>query len=528
MKKVLVAFLYLFLVSCAMSVTPENKFEKGEYIAGVNILASNYDVKSARLKEKNKPWKDKDVAYLKNTVNKLSVMAQENIVGAAATDYHTRIENYKLLLTMKTQLQNKSYSQFIEDFLTMHDEQVLKKKIAEQFYEQANAVVVNGSQDYLRKAKIYREGLSYYAYKDISKRAEDNQRLYYKTAAEEFYSQAKDNVNKQDYKQAAINFRKAHEVYLPLGKYKDSAKLAAVYEKKWRTIEAENHYHTAQSIVRNASNSSDYRKASELFRQAADLYRAYGDYKNSQKLTVIYDKKWRTMDAEDSYQRGQEISRNATRLKDYRDASVYYSKAAQVYSPYGDYKGASQLADSHYKKGLVSIFINTDGIDSRDIRSELDKSFVRFVPTSAQANLIIHVRTKGDYQINKEEAKVFNRTVHERVGTEKVDDGNGNLIDRPVMKETAYVEYSQTTTNKAYIKAWVHIWGIYEQTKHYYGQSTSSETLHWFSNGAPARFKPYTKGRLSNKEKLFEQARTNLWWNMRDDIHYLSSQLDDL
>ena len=49
MKKLLTAFLCLLLVSCAMPVTPESKFKKGDYIAGVKILASNYDVKSARL-----------------------------------------------------------------------------------------------------------------------------------------------------------------------------------------------------------------------------------------------------------------------------------------------------------------------------------------------------------------------------------------------------------------------------------------------------------------------------------------------
>lgn len=49
-------------------------------------------------------------------------------------------------------------------------------------------------------------------------------------------------MKEHNYKQAAENFRKAHKVYLPLGKYKDSAKLADIYEKKWRTIEAENQY----------------------------------------------------------------------------------------------------------------------------------------------------------------------------------------------------------------------------------------------------------------------------------------------
>ncbi len=38
-------------------------------------------------------------------------------------------------------------------------------------------------------------------------------------------------MKERNYKQAAENFRKAHEVYLPLGNYKDSAKQADIYEK---------------------------------------------------------------------------------------------------------------------------------------------------------------------------------------------------------------------------------------------------------------------------------------------------------
>ncbi|PIT07682.1 hypothetical protein BHC46_08140 [Snodgrassella alvi] len=96
-----------------LPVKPEDKFKTGDYIGGVKILATNLNAKSQKLKQQNKPWKDKDILYLQATVGSLTEMAQKNIQQAAATDYDTRIKNYQLLLALKTELEDKSYSSYI-------------------------------------------------------------------------------------------------------------------------------------------------------------------------------------------------------------------------------------------------------------------------------------------------------------------------------------------------------------------------------------------------------------------------------
>lgn len=233
MQKLFVITLSILLASCSLFFdNPEDKFNQGDYSGGIKILAQNYNAKSERLKKKNKEWKQKDVDYLKNTVTKVSQMAQKNIEQAHAQNYDEKIRNYKLLLTMQQKLSGRGYSNFIEDFLKQYPEENLKQSIAAQYYDKADNIVVGNSQDYLRKAKEYREGIKYFNYKDIAKRAEESQNLYYTTAAEEFYRAAQNDVKNQNYKQAVINFQKAQQVYKPLGNYKDSVKLAAFYEKK--------------------------------------------------------------------------------------------------------------------------------------------------------------------------------------------------------------------------------------------------------------------------------------------------------
>jgi hypothetical protein len=113
MRKLLLVVLCLFLASCVLPVKQEDKFKTGDYIGGVKILATNLNAKSQKLKQQNKPWKDKDILYLQATVGSLTEMAQKNIQQAAATDYDTRIKNYQLLLALKTELEDKSYSSYI-------------------------------------------------------------------------------------------------------------------------------------------------------------------------------------------------------------------------------------------------------------------------------------------------------------------------------------------------------------------------------------------------------------------------------
>ncbi|MCO6525870.1 hypothetical protein [Snodgrassella sp.] len=471
MRKLLLVVLCLFLASCVLPVKPEDKFKTGDYIGGVKILATNFNAKSQKLKQQNKPWKDKDILYLQATVGSLTEMAQKNIQQAAATDYDTRIKNYQLLLALKTELEDKSYSSYIEQYLSLYTVDGLKESLAIQFYQQASAIVATNSHDYLRKAKLYRQGYEYFNYKDIHKRAEDNQKLYYKTAAQEFYADAQADVKERNYKQAAENFRKAHEVYLPLGKYKDSAKLADIYEKKWRTIEAENQYQRAQAIVRKAKHLSEYREAASLF-----------------------------------------------------------SAASEVYSPYGNsYKNATKLADVYARKGQVQIFVRGNSYLADHIRSVLQKNYVSFVSSAGAANLVIDVSmSHGQFQQYKENIETHDKHENLRVGTKQVADDNGNMVDQPVYEDFYFKQYSVKTVNEAEMVAEVHSSGLYDLNRSYSAKSTSSQTYYWFDGHVPRKYTAFTEGKLLGREEQFGQARENLWSQMRGDFYEMSRALANL
>jgi hypothetical protein len=471
MKKVLLVFLCLFLASCVVPVKPEDKFKTGDYIGGVNILATNFNAKSQKLQQQNKPWKEKDILYLQVTVSELTQMAQRNIQQAAAADYDTRIKNYQLLLEMKTKLEDKSYSSFIEQYLGLYTVSGLKESLAIQFYQQAGAIVATNSNDYLRKAKLYRQGYEYFNYKDIYKRAEDNQKMYYKTAAQEFYAEGQANVRARNYKQAAANFRKAHDVYLPLGNYKDSAKLADIYEKKWRTIEAENQYQQAQVIVRKARYLSEYREAASLF-----------------------------------------------------------SAASQVYSPYGSsYKNATKLADVYARKGQVQIFVRGNSYLADRIRSALQKNYVSFVSSASAANLVIDVSmTRGHFQQYKENIETSDKHENLRVGTKQVADADGNMVNQAVYEDFYFKQYSVKTVNEAEMVAEVRSNGLYDLNRQYSAKSTSSQTYYWFDGHVPSKYTAFTEGKLLGREEQFDQARENLWSQMRGDFYEMSRVLANL
>ncbi|WP_370388379.1 hypothetical protein [Snodgrassella alvi] len=465
MRKILLAFLCLILASCVVSVKPEDKFKSGDYIGGVKILANNFNAKSQKLQQKNKPWKDKDILYLQATVAELTVMAQKNIQQAAPTDYEKRIKNYQLLLALKTELGDKSYSPYIEKYLSLYTINGIKESLAKQFYQQANEIVPAYSDDYLRKAKLYRQGYEYFNYQDIVKRAEDNQKMYYKTAAQEFYAEAQDGVRERNYKQAAANFRKAHEVYLPLGNYKDSAKQADIYEKKWRTIEAEKHYQQAQTIIRRAKRLSEYR-------EAATLYRA----------------------------------------------------ASEVYSPYGNtYKNSTKLASMYAQKGQIQIFVRGNSYLADKIRSALQKNYVNFVDNASAANLVIDVSmNRGQFQQYKENIETQNLHENLRVGSKQVADEHGNMVNQDVYKDFYFKKYSVKTVNEAEMMAEVHTRGLYALNRNYRAKTTSSQTYYWFDGNVPKKYTAYTEGKLLAREEQFNQTRQKLWSQMSGDFYEMN------
>lgn len=458
----------LILASCVVPVKPEDKFKTGDYIGGVKILANNFNAKSQKLTQQNKPWKDRDILYLQATVAELTVMAQKNIQQAEPTDYEKQIKNYQLLLTLKSELGDESYSPYIEKYLSLYTINGIKESLAKQFYQQANAIVPAYSNDYLRKAKLYRQGYEYFNYQDILKHAEDNQKMYYKNAAQEFYAEAHAGVRERNYKQAAANFRNAHEVYLPLGNYKDSAKQADIYEKKWRTIEAENQYQQAQAIVHCAS-----------------------------------------------------------RLNEYRNAAALYRGASEVYSPYGNtYKNSTKLAALYARKGQVQIFIRGNRYLADNIRTAMQKNYVSFVDTASAANLVIDVSMNfGHFQQYKENIRTRNFHENLRVGSKQVADENSNMVNQAVYEDFYFKQYSVKTVNEAEMMAEVHTSGLYALNRNYRAKTTSSQTYYWYDGHVPKKYTAYTEGKLLGREEQFNQTRHNLWSQMSGDFYEISKML---
>ena len=114
------------------------------------------------------------------------------------------------------------------------------------------------------------------------------------------------------------------------------------------------------------------------------------------------------------------------------------------------------------------------------------------------------------------------------MGTKKVADENGNMVEQSVYEDFYFKQYSVKTINEAVTNAEVHTSGLYELNRSYSGKSTSSQTYYWFDGHVPRKYTAYTKGTLLSRNEQLDEARTNLWSHMRGDIAEMSRALANL
>lgn len=146
----------------------------------------------------------------------------------------------------------------------------------------------------------------------------------------------------------------AYEKGLNYAEYLDMRSLAGKYRKEYSTRLAEEYYKYGLDAVR----VKNYKSASEYFSKAITIYANYGEYKDARQQFVKYDKLWRTESAANLFSQAVTKEKLAVRKVDYRDVASLYSGAAKVYQPYGDYKNAGSLATAARNKSMITINYN--------------------------------------------------------------------------------------------------------------------------------------------------------------------------
>lgn len=522
MRLLLIGLLSLLLTSCAViqRIQVEQAFKQSEYYKGIAILAKSYADKPLPLNSGQKN-------YLIQKVNTLMRMAENGIQNAQPTDYDSKIKEYQLLLTIQTSLVDKPYGPSLTDFSHKYNETSLKKNLAQLYYEKASHYPTADSASYKKQAEFYHAGMKYDPdYQDIGKRYQAAMNQYYQTAAQEFYAAGKIAVSNQDYKTAAEQFRQAADVYQPLGKYKDSQALAVQYDKKYRTLEAEKYYNEAKKSV----GYQDYKAAAEKFKQAADIYRPIGKYKDSQTLAAQYEKKYYGQEAEKYFSRAQSLVNSSSSKADYRRVATNYQLAADTYRAYGNYKNASALATKYERLGRVYVYIR-NRLFENVIKNNISGDFIYYTYSPSEADLIIDIRVHPyrPYRIERGSEQQESRQDKVKVGVNKVPAENGTYIPIPEYQYYNYTAHSRTTRNSFGLKARLMVSGVYSYEESYYSDVSSEETHYWYSGNTPPNKKlKNTKGSLSSPAQLREEAHDDLERQLGRQLDYIDDQLSQL
>lgn len=412
-----------------------------------------------------------DLLRFQNIVNDVMAHYENYLLTAERSNYKARINCYAALLKMKNRLSNRFYSQQIYFFNNKYDLVQLRKLLAEEYYLYGNSITATDSKGYKQKADLYQTGAEYYNYKDIAKLYEKNLTKYVQTAAAEFYQEGQRFTKEGEYKLAASQFLKASNVYKPLGKYKDSEKLYVEYDKKYRTAEAQKYYADATQLAKTTTSRNQYRKIADL-----------------------------------------------------------YQKAVSIYSPYGQYKDAKTLADTYTLKGLVNVYIEPSQY-STSVREKLavDSAYLKEVNNSQSADVIIRITLNDSYSqpLSRTNTEAMSENVVVQT-TSLTNAETGKIEQQHIYQTYHFTQRAIESSNRLELQAKILVTGEISYANSHHVIQQSSKTNYDYYGDVPSKFKPYSKGTLLTKEQLYRKANTEIKPAILSDANIILQHIRNL
>ncbi|WP_392561870.1 hypothetical protein RHO12_12220 [Orbus sturtevantii] len=441
MRALLIVLLIAMLAGCSFKRTAEEAYQEGKYLESIDLIALDIEEKGqAKLNAD-------DLTRFSQLVSNVMAFYENQLLSADRTDYSSRIASYEALLTMKTRLSDRFYSQQVYFFNNKYQIKTLRQLIAEEYYLYGNSINATDGQSYLLKATLYRKGMEQYKYKDIEALYSKTNTKYRQVAAQENYQQGKAFAEAKLYKEASKSFVDAADIYAPLGNYKDSRELAAIYDKKYRLAEAQDFYQKAIDMQKYANTYSEYRQ----------------------------------------------IAKN-------------YADAAEIYRPYGEYKQASKLAKQYQEKGTIKIYCPANSF-SQLIEKSINEEYVRFVTNPNIANVMINVTEKRRYKNLDEQPTMRAMSENIVIRTIQQTNAEGLVESKDIYKTYYFNVQTKVQANKLELSTQFTVSGgyIYNQINNI--TKSSSMTKYVYSGDVPNKYRNYTSGSYSSQQTLLNSAR---------------------
>ncbi|WP_434777202.1 hypothetical protein [Neisseria sp. Ec49-e6-T10] len=394
-----------------------------------------------------------------------SIQHFENKLSMASEkNYDERINAYEGIFNIRVLLENKFYSNHFANFIASYKLPELRSTLAQLHYLKGNEINPVQIIDYKIKSDIYKAGLKY-------------------------------------------------------AEYKDMRTLMEKYAKQYATLAAEDGYKKGV----DAAKMKDYFQASEHFAQVINVYKAYGDYKDSKKLFTQYDRQWRTESAQKAFDEAQSIAQNARYKADNREAAQKYTEAFEYYKPYGDFKNASSFASKQKDLGTVYIDFYIDGHKrdgtktERDLKSIINPAFKQTFNSSyyqqatrnTRKDLTIRVRYSVKYHINKDKVREYKQQ-------ETGSDGKVRYFTKVVKEKRNRYEIDVTVTAA----------GKVSYQDGFKLHSTSSEEQIRYTGDVPSGYKAHTNGRMESEYTLERQIENEVQSRIKDILLNIRDHTD--
>lgn len=452
----------IFLVSaCAMKRTAQDAYREGRYLESIELIAQSVEEKGEG------SLNAEDLKRFKKMVTNVMEHYEKALSTASQTDHDSRIQSYEALLQMKRRLTNRFFTPHVSFFDNKYDIMQLRKILAEEYYLSGKSLKCSTTDCYAMQAALYRQGSEHYKYKDIEKLYKQANTKYMNMAAQEYYDQGKKYAAMQLYRSAAENFAKAVEVYQPLGNYKDSKKLLNIYNKKYRTEEAQANYQQATWLVEQANT----RKA-------------------------------------------------------YREVASYYRQAAESYSPYGDYKGAEALADKYEEKGRIKVYISS--IYSGMIKQIFNKGYYHFVTNSAMADISIEIDSTTHYHEHSQPPEITAMSENVLDKTINVTNANGEVEKKDIYKTYYFNVKKYVNTNEVETTIRLNVSGLYSYNRTENVHARSKEKKYVYTGDVPSKYRNYTKGELLSRSSLYYKCSVKEKDYIEDALQDIFKRLEEL
>ncbi|QIQ22068.1 hypothetical protein [Zophobihabitans entericus] len=456
MRLFIASLFILLLSSCSMARTAEDAFKEGRYLESVELIAQ-YMEETGQSK-----LTGDDIIRFQTIIQGAMSHYENDLLAADRTDYARRIDDYKALLTMKNRIGSKFYSQQVYFFNNKYEVLQLRQLIAEEYYLYGKSLKPQTSKEYYQQASIYKSGLEQYKYKDIETLYNASNKKYMELAASEFYTLGQQFAKDGSYKEASEQFKKASDVYKPLGKYKDSQTLYVEYDRKYRTAEAKGFYQQAQALAKTARTHKQYREVADLYKQAIDIYK-----------------------------------------------------------PYGQYLDATTLQKQYADKGIVKIFVESSYYTTL-VRTKLVATYVKFVDSSAAADVIVKADATESYKQTPPRTSVnaMSENVVEKVMT--LTNPDGSQYKQNVYKTYYFNQRITESQNQYTVKTTVRAYGAISYSNSNTVTRSSKQTEYKYEGDVPTNYRNSTSGELLTRSKLsnlaLEEAKNTVYSDLNTII----------